>query len=163
MKKRRTNKLIYYTDGACNNEKRIGAWAYVCVMIKNNEERIKKKNFCGVYQDATPNKAELSAVVNALRDATYQCNHNKINIVEIVTDSKYVVRGCKKLLPDINQSNLFLWKQFDLIIEQLEKSRIIVDINWTPGHEGNVLNEEVDRIAKLWLRRMEETNHGEKR
>ena len=91
---------------------------------------------------------ELTAVLKALEKIK-----NLKNII-IYSDSKYVIDGATKWIINWRKNN---WKNsnkqtvknFDLWIkidEQLNNKKI--GWQWVKGHSGNILNEEVDTLAK---------------
>ena len=131
-----------YTDGSCLNNPGNGGWAAI---INDNDEIIK---ISGGEKNTTNNKMELMAPINALKKI------NKDNKVEIYTDSKYVKLGITEWIHKWTKNN---WqtskkedvKNKDLWIELFELTKSF-EINWiwVKAHSGNLLNEEVDSLAK---------------
>ena len=131
-----------YTDGSCLNNPGNGGWAAI---INDNDKIIK---ISGGEKNTTNNKMELMAPINALKKI------NKDNKVEIYTDSKYVKLGITEWIHKWTKNN---WqtskkedvKNKDLWIELFELTKSF-EINWiwVKAHSGNILNEEVDLLAK---------------
>jgi ribonuclease HI len=131
-----------YTDGSCLKNPGNGGWA----AIINIDNEIKK--ISGSVKDTTNNKMELMAPIKALQEIKEQ------QLIEIYTDSQYVKLGItdwihKWIKNDWRNSKKEPVKNKELWIElyDLTKSHEIKWI-WVKAHAGNVLNEEVDLLAK---------------
>ena len=131
-----------YTDGSCLNNPGVGGWA----AIININGEIKK--ISGSIKDTTNNKMELMAPIKALQEI--EGNEQ----IEIYTDSQYVRVGITdwvhKWMKNNWQTskkepvkNKELWVQ----LYELTNSYKIKWI-WVKAHAGNILNEEVDLLAK---------------
>jgi ribonuclease HI len=131
-----------YTDGSCLNNPGNGGWA--AIINFNNEV----KKISGSVKDTTNNKMELTAPIKALQ--TIKENQP----IEIYTDSQYVRLGITEWVHKWVKNNWLtskkepvknkeLWIQ----LYELNKSHEIKWI-WVKAHSGNVLNEEVDLLAK---------------
>jgi len=131
-----------YTDGSCLKNPGNGGWA----AIINVDNEIKK--ISGNVKDTTNNKMELMAPIKALQEVKGQ------QTIEIYTDSQYVKLGITDWIHKWIKNN---WqtskkepvKNKELWIElyELTKSYEIKWI-WVKAHAGNILNEEVDLLAK---------------
>ena len=131
-----------YTDGSCLNNPGNGGWAAI---ININSEIVK---ISGSVKDTTNNKMELMAPIKALQEIKEQ------QPIEIYTDSQYVKLGITDWIHKWIKNN---WqtskkepvKNKELWIElyELTKSYEIKWI-WIKAHAGNILNEEVDLLAK---------------
>ena len=131
-----------YTDGSCLKNPGNGGWA----AIININSEIKK--ISGSVKDTTNNKMELMAPIKALQEIKEQ------QPIEIYTDSQYVKLGITDWIHKWIKNN---WqtskkepvKNKELWIElyELTKSYEIKWI-WVKAHAGNILNEEVDLLAK---------------
>jgi ribonuclease HI len=131
-----------YTDGSCLKNPGNGGWA----AIINIDNKIKK--ISGSVKDTTNNKMELIAPIKALQEINDQ------QPIEIYTDSQYVKLGITDWIHKWIKNN---WqtskkepvKNKELWIElyELTKSYEIKWI-WVKAHAGNILNEEVDLLAK---------------
>ena len=131
-----------YTDGSCINNPGNGGWAAI---INNNGKILK---ISGNEKNTTNNKMELMAPIKALKEI------NKNEKVEIYTDSKYVKLGITEWIHNWNKNNWQTSKKEDvknknLWIELYELTKSF-EINWVwvKAHAGNILNEEVDLLAK---------------
>ncbi|MDA9234216.1 ribonuclease HI [Candidatus Pelagibacter sp.] len=131
-----------YTDGSCLNNPGNGGWAAI---INQNGEILK---ISGNEKNTTNNKMELMAPIQALKKI------NKNNKVEICTDSQYVKLGITEWIHKWTKNNWKTSKKEEvknkklwLELYELTKS---FDINWVwvKAHSGNILNEEVDLLAK---------------
>ena len=131
-----------YTDGSCLKNPGNGGWA----AIININDEIKK--ISGSVKDTTNNKMELMAPIKALQEIKEQ------QPIEIYTDSQYVKLGITDWVHKWIKNN---WqtskkepvKNKELWIElyELTKSYEIKWI-WVKAHAGNILNEEVDLLAR---------------
>ena len=131
-----------YTDGSCLKNPGNGGWA----AIININDEIKK--ISGSVKDTTNNKMELMAPIKALQEIKEQ------QPIEIYTDSQYVKLGITNWVLKWIKNNWLtskkepvknkeLWMQ----LYELNKSHEIKWI-WVKAHAGNILNEEVDLLAK---------------
>ena len=131
-----------YTDGSCLNNPGNGGWA----AIINTNNRVKK--ISGSVKDTTNNKMELMAPIKALQTIEEK------QPIEIYTDSQYVRLGITDWVHKWIKNNWLtskkepvknkeLWIQ----LYDLNKSHAIKWI-WIKAHAGNILNEEVDLLAK---------------
>ena len=131
-----------YTDGSCLNNPGNGGWA----AIININDKIKK--ISGSVKDTTNNKMELMAPIKALQEIKDQ------QPIEIYTDSQYVKLGITDWIHKWIKNN---WqtskkesvKNKELWIQLHELNNLCnVKWIWVKAHAGNVLNEEVDLLAK---------------
>ena len=131
-----------YTDGSCLKNPGDGGWAAIINII----DEIKK--ISGSVKDTTNNKMELMAPIMALK----QIKQN--DQIEIYTDSQYVRLGITEWVHKWIKNNWQtskkepvknkeLWIQLYELTNQFEIKWI-----WVKAHAGNVLNEEVDLLAK---------------
>jgi ribonuclease HI len=131
-----------YTDGSCLNNPGSGGWA----AIININDDIKK--ISGNVKDTTNNKMELMAPIKALQTIKEK------QPIEIYTDSQYVKLGITDWVHKWIKNNWLtskkeqvknkeLWIQ----LYNLNKSHEIKWI-WVKAHAGNILNEEVDLLAR---------------
>jgi ribonuclease HI len=131
-----------YTDGSCLNNPGNGGWAAI-ININNEVKKIS-----GSVKDTTNNKMELMAPIKALQTIEEK------QPIEIYTDSQYVRLGITDWVHKWIKNNWLtskkesvknkeLWIQ----LYDLNKSHEIKWI-WVKAHAGNILNEEVDLLAK---------------
>ena len=135
------SNLNLYTDGACRGNPGVGGWG---VLI---EYRDVSKEYFGGENNTTNNKMELKAAIEAFKVLKEPC------IVNITTDSKYVMQGITLWIDNWKKNN---WKNSskkdvknkELWIE-LEKyvSKHKVEWNWVKGHSGHEKNEIADALA----------------
>ena len=135
-------QVIIYTDGACRGNPGPVGW---CALIKF--ETAEKEIFGG-QPDTTNNQMELSAAIEGLAILKEPCS------VELFTDSKYVMDGITQWIQNWKKNN---WrtaakkdvknKELWMELYKLTKSREIKWI-WVKAHAGNILNEQVDLLAK---------------
>ena len=131
-----------YTDGSCLKNPGNGGWA----AIININDEIKK--ISGSVKDTTNNKMELMAPIKALQEIKEK------QPIEIYTDSQYVRLGITDWVHKWMKNN---WqtskkepvKNKELWIQLYELTNSF-DIKWiwVKAHAGNLLNEEVDLLAK---------------
>ena len=139
------DKVTFITDGACSGNPGPGGW---CVIIKKDD---KVNEFFGGDLETTNNKMELTAVIKGFE------NLNNASEVLVKTDSKYVINGITKWLPNwkakgwINSAkkpvaNKDLWEQLESLISNHK-----VDWLWVKGHSGDDENERADELARKGL------------
>ncbi len=131
-----------YTDGSCLGNPGFGGWAAIIFL---NDKKIKIK---GKKKNTTNNQMELMASIKALK---------KIPVgkkVQIYTDSKYVKIGITEWIKSWKKNNWKtsskkkvknkdLWKKLDHLSEKHQIKWL-----WVKGHSGDIVNEEVDQLAK---------------
>jgi len=131
-----------YTDGSCMGNPGNGGWAAIIFM--NNE----KIAITGNKKNTTNNQMELMAAIEALKKIPTGQK------VQVYTDSKYLKMGITEWINKWLQNN---WKtsskqkvkNLELWIELNEISKKHkIEWFWVKGHAGNLINEEVDALAK---------------
>lgn len=136
-----TESVIVYTDGACRGNPGIGGWG-VWLQYKGSV-----REMCGGELETTNNRMELMAAIQALEVLKRPC------MVELNTDSKYVVQGIQEWLPNWKKrgwktasktpvKNEDLWRRLDEA-----SSRHQVKWIWVKGHSGDEGNERADSLA----------------
>ena len=131
-----------YTDGSCLNNPGNGGWA----AIINVNGVIKK--ISGSVKNTTNNKMELMAPIKALQEI--KGNEQ----IEIFTDSQYVKLGITDWVHKWIKNNWQTSKKESVknkeLWVQLYELNNLCDVKWiwVKAHAGNVLNEEVDLLAK---------------
>lgn len=132
-----------WTDGACLGNPGPGGWG---VLMRWNGH---SKEASGGEQLTTNNRMELTAAIEALRMLK-----KKPCQVHLVTDSKYVMDGITKWLPNWRSNqwrtsnkkpvkNVDLWQALDALVCEHE-----IEWEWVKGHSGHPENERVDDIAR---------------
>ena len=134
--------ITIYTDGSCLNNPGNGGWAAI-INIKNDVKKIS-----GSVKNTTNNKMELMAPIKALQEIKEKYP------IEIYTDSQYVRLGITDWVHKWIKNN---WqtskkepvknKELWIQLYELTNSHDIRWI-WVKAHSGNILNEEVDLLAK---------------
>ncbi|MEN9597038.1 MAG: Ribonuclease [Pseudomonadota bacterium] len=138
-----TDPVIIYTDGACRGNPGKGGWG----VILRYKGTIKELH--GGERDTTNNRMELMAAISSLEALKKPC------VVHLYTDSKYVLDGITKWLPNWKKAgwktaakkpvkNEDLWQRLDLVIQTHT-----IDWRWVKGHSGNKGNERADALANL--------------
>ncbi len=131
-----------YTDGSCLGNPGNGGWAAIII---NDKKKIQIK---GSKKDTTNNQMELLAPIKALKKIPKGSN------VQIFTDSKYVKSGITEWIHNWKKNgwktaskqpvkNKDLWTELDHMTNEFQ-----IKWSWVKGHSTDVLNNEVDLIAR---------------
>ncbi|ALS54409.1 pol protein, partial [Simian immunodeficiency virus] len=121
---------VYYVDGACNRNSKMGKAGYI---TQYGKQRVKE------LENTTNQQAELTAILMALQDSGDQVN--------IVTDSQYAL-GIISSHPTQSDSPLV-----EQIIQELVKKKAVY-LQWVPAHKGIGGNEEVDKLVSKGIRQV---------
>ncbi len=137
---RKEDCVIVYTDGSCQPNPGPGGWAAI---IKDGKKETILKGF---DPNSTNNRMELTAALEALKAI------GRKRRVRLYTDSQYLKNGVESWMKNWKAknwkrkggklANVDLWKQISDEIDQRK-----IDWRWVKGHNGNLYNERVDRIA----------------
>ena len=134
--------VTLYTDGACSGNPGPGGWG--AILEFNGVE----KELSGGESMTTNNRMELTAVIRGLEALNQSC------IVELYSDSKYVIDGLSKgwaagwqkngwrkadKKPALNPE---LWEQLLALTQQHE-----MRYHWVKGHAENPKNNRCDALA----------------
>lgn len=134
--------VILYTDGACSGNPGPGGWGTIL------EYQGHRKEMSGGEVETTNNRMELTAVIEGLKALNQSC------IVELYSDSKYVIDGLEKgwakgwrargwiksdKKPALNPD---LWGQ---LLDLTEKHQM--HYHWVKGHADNPMNNRCDELA----------------
>ena len=131
-----------YTDGSCLGNPGNGGWAAIII---NDKKKIQIK---GSKKDTTNNQMELLAPIKALKKIP------KGSSVQIFTDSKYVKSGITEWIHNWKKNgwktankqpvkNKELWTELDQMNNEFQ-----IKWSWVKGHSTDILNKEVDLIAR---------------
>ena len=131
-----------YTDGSCIENPGKGGWAAIIL------DDGKKTEIKGSKKDTTNNQMELLAPIKALKKIP------KGSKVQIFTDSKYVKSGITEWIHNWKKNgwitadkkkvkNKDLWTELDQMTNEFQ-----IKWSWVKGHSSDVLNNEVDLIAR---------------
>lgn len=141
--------ILLFTDGSCiKNPGGPSGWAYVAV-----RDGVKLSEAFGCIANGTNNQGELTACVEALKEAAELHRQYPEDRLVIVSDSRYVLGG----LPhsdewgwDRNRPNRELW---NAVYKALCSVGTTVSLKWVRGHTGNPNNERCDKLAYNAARR----------
>jgi len=139
-------EVILFTDGACSGNPGPGGWGFILRHPKSGKEFERS----GGEAYTTNNRMEMLAVIEGLKTLTRPTS------VELVSDSKYVLQGIEKWMPDWKKrgwkrkegnqlkpvKNVELWQELDVLIA---KHRI--RFTYVRSHAGHAENERCDRLA----------------
>lgn len=135
------DKVDIYTDGACKGNPGIGGWGAWLVMGAHEKELF------GGERNATNNRMELKAVIEALSALKRPCD------VTVHTDSQYVQKGISEWIHEWKArgwktaarapvKNADLWQALDAA-----QARHHIQWRWVRGHAGHEGNERADALA----------------
>ena len=134
--------VTLYTDGACSGNPGPGGWGAILEFMGTEKE------LSGGEASTTNNRMELTAVIEGLSALKEPC------IVELYSDSKYVIDGLSKGWAASWQKNG--WRKSDkkpalnpdLWEKLLELTRIHqLRYHWVKGHAENPKNNRCDALA----------------
>ena len=134
--------VTLYTDGACSGNPGPGGWGAIL------EFQGIEKELSGGEAETTNNRMELTAVIEGLSALKEPC------IVELYSDSKYVIDGLSKGWAVSWRKNG--WKKADkkpaLNPDLWEKLLNLVEkhqlrYHWVKGHAENPKNNRCDELA----------------
>lgn len=129
--------VTLFCDGSSLGNPGAGGW---CGIL---DYKGKQKIIKGGEKDTTNNRMELTALIKSLELLKEPCN------VLVVSDSKYVLDGISKWLPNWIKKNFKEVKNPDLWQKYIEVSKIHkIDVLWVKGHNGHRENELCDNYAK---------------
>ncbi len=134
-------QIELHTDGSALGNPGKGGWGYILLFGKH------KKPNSGSVKHATNNQMELLAVIRGLEALKEPCE------VQLFSDSKYVLDGLDKWMVNWKKNdwktanrkpvkNKELWIELDTL-----RNKHKIHFNWVKGHNGDPLNEEVDKLA----------------
>jgi len=148
-------EIKIYTDGACSGNPGPGGWGAILTAFKQ-DKLISEKELCGGSIKTTNNQMELTAAIESLKEL------KRPTKVTVVTDSKYLMDGITKWLPNWQSNdwknsknkkvkNIELWRK----IQELSR---IHDISWewVKGHSLHKENERADYLARMGMRKYKE-------
>ena len=133
-----------YTDGACSGNPGPGGWGAILI-FKGIE-----KELSGGEGSTTNNRMELTAVIEGLSALKESC------IVELYSDSKYVIDGLSKGWAVSWRKNG--WKKADkkpalnpdlweILLALTQKHSL--NYHWVKGHADNPKNNRCDELAVM--------------
>ena len=134
--------VTLYTDGACSGNPGPGGWGAILEYMGTEKE------LSGGEESTTNNRMELTAVISGLQALKEPC------IVELYSDSKYVIDGLSKGWAEGWRKNG--WKKADkkpalnpdlweVLLNLVEKHE--VRYHWVKGHAEHPKNNRCDELA----------------
>ena len=143
--------VTLYTDGACSGNPGPGGWGAIL------EYNGVQKELSGGEENTTNNRMELTAVIRGLEALKENC------IVELYSDSKYVIDGLEKGWAAQWRRNG--WKKADrkpaLNVDLWERLLCLVEkhgirYHWVKGHADNPMNNRCDQLAVAQWQKLKE-------
>ena len=131
-----------YTDGACIGNPGKGGWA--AIILENASKRVTRGN----EAHTTNNRMEILAVIKGLEAIPEFVD------VKVFSDSQYVVKTMT--LNWKRKANEDLWQRLDV-----ETGKRRVTWEWVKGHSDNILNREVDAVARREAYMADDTTSNE--
>ena len=131
-----------FTDGSCLGNPGPGGYGAIL------RYRGREKTFSAGYTRTTNNRMELTGVITALEALNEPC------VVELYSDSKYVIDGIQKGWARSWKRNG--WRKADkkpaLNADLWDRLLSLLDIHrvqfvWIKGHDGHPENERCDAMA----------------
>ena len=134
--------VTLYTDGACSGNPGPGGWGAIL------EYKGTEKELSGGEAETTNNRMELTAVIAGLTALKEPC------VVELYSDSKYVIDGLSKGWAASWQKNGWkkadkkpalnpdLWENLLALVQKHD-----VHYHWVKGHADNPKNNRCDEMA----------------
>ena len=141
--------VTLYTDGACSGNPGPGGWGAILEYMGHEKE------LSGGEDNTTNNRRELTAVIEGLSCLNESC------IVELYSDSKYVIDGLQKgwaegwkkrgwiksdKKPALNPE---LWDKLLTLTHQHQ-----MRYHWVKGHADNPKNNRCDELAVAQWKRI---------
>lgn len=147
--------LIVYTDGACSSNGRKGARAGYGVYFGEGSAHNVAERLPG---RATNQRAEMTAVLVAMRVSYETQQVSAKRGLSIYTDSSYTLKGVQswvagwkrkgwKTADGKDVKNRDIWVQLDAWKAKYERNRIGFELIWVKGHANIPGNEAADRLA----------------
>ena len=139
----RVPEINIYTDGACHDNGKANARCGSGVWVEHGHAWNKAVRIPG--NDQSNQIGEIAAVVIAASTVPPSWP------MKIHTDSKYVIDGLTENLPRWEDRGWIGIKNdrfFKKAAYLLKKRTATTSFQWVKGHEGNLGNEESDRLAK---------------
>ena len=129
--------ITLFSDGSALGNP--GPGGFGAILRYNDRERI----ISGGEIHTTNNRMELKGVIEGLKALKEPC------IVEVISDSSYVVKGINEWLGGWIARDFKKVKNPDLWIEYIEVSKPHkIKATWVRGHNGHDENEKCDLLAK---------------
>lgn len=138
-------KITLFSDGSALGNPGPGGYG---VLLQFED---KEKELFGGELHTTNNRMELLGAIEGLRALKEPC------LVEIISDSSYVVKGINEWLVNWIKRDFKKVKNSDLWKEYIEVSKNhTVVATWVRGHNGHIENERCDKLARDEAQRQKE-------
>jgi ribonuclease HI len=136
---------VAYTDGSCQPNPGPGGWGYIYHMEHTDGITVEITGSGGpaLGVETTNNRMELKAVIELLKDLSSYSLGSKL---VLYSDSKYVINCAQKLWA--RKKNQDLWREYDDV-----SGIVLIDWHWVNSHSGNLMNDRVDVLAKLAVKK----------
>ncbi|MCK9472219.1 ribonuclease HI [Sulfurimonas sp.] len=139
-------KITLFSDGSALGNPGPGGYGTILRFAD------KEREISGGEVHTTNNRMELLAVIEGLRALREPC------MVDIISDSSYVVKGINEWLESWIKRDFKKVKNPDLWIAYIEVSKgHKINALWVRGHNGHVENERCDILAKIAAQKMKES------
>lgn len=138
-------KITLFSDGSALGNPGPGGYG---VILRFGD---KEREISGGDEHTTNNRMELLAVIEGLKALKEPC------LVDVVSDSSYVVKGINEWLVGWIKRDFKKVKNIDLWREYIEVSKIhTINAIWVRGHDGHIENERCDLLARGEAQKMKE-------
>ena len=147
-------KYFAYTDGSSRGNPGHSGWSAI---LMSSDTVIEYK---GHFERATNNQMEMYGVLYALNFALANLNREDTDrdIIEISSDSQYVVKGCNEWVYNWVKNNWKtsqkkevlnrdLWENIYKSLSDLGYKKIEYKILHIKGHNGHIYNERADKLC----------------
>jgi ribonuclease HI len=130
-------------DSACINNGKDNASSRGGIWYGSDNPRNRALKIPGETQ--SNQTGELAAVILATQNMPHFCP------LEIISDSKYIINSLTEHLPRWEDIGWIQIKNNDMFKKAaflLKRRSTVTTFKWTKGHQGNLGNEESNRLAK---------------
>ncbi len=149
------NPILIFTDGSSRGNPGPGGWGAILIVPEQNEKNYESgsmkyevREIGGREEHTTNNRMELTAVIRSL-----SIIHNSKFVIQIFSDSKYVITGITKWVHSWIKNNWInsqkkpvenrdLWEELTALAKQFQ-----IEWKYVAGHTGHPANERCDEIA----------------
>lgn len=145
---------VFHIDGSCNNSSKAKVLAKVggVGIIESLDNKVVKCTSYGPFEEVTSARMEVMGLFLLLRDL-----HTSDETIEIFCDNQYVVKALSegwlvKWIFDYRncctyRTHIDLWDGIWDRLQKLKQDRVVINLKWVRGHDGNHLNELADEYA----------------
>jgi ribonuclease HI len=137
-----SERINIYTNGACpGNHMSENKGGYGAIITRRGNKMLE---ISGGYRNTTNQRMELKATIESLKaiDPSYP--------VTVYSNSEYLIKGITEWMPKWIrkakiEKNGDLWMELYKIVESFHD----IQFMHIKGHNGNIYNEEADRLATM--------------